>query len=97
MVFANIEYLFLLLLLIPYIVWNFIDYVVCAIAGYITPSVTGIVKMLIFVYIPVIDVVHEPMLGALWFIIRLLTYEIAAPVFLAIIKKKYIFLYSFGV
>lgn len=78
-------------LLIPYIVWNFIDYVVCAIAGYITPSVTGIAKMLIFVYIPVIDVVHEPMLGALWFIIRLLTYEIAAPVFLAIIKKKYIF------
>lgn len=80
-----------LTLLVPYVIWNLIDYVICVLAGYVDFSFTGLVKMFIFIYVPGVDYVHEPMLGVLWFIIRLLTYEVAAPVFLFIIKKKYIF------
>lgn len=78
-------------LLIPYICWNIIGYIVCVAMDFVPFSFSGLVKMFIFVYIPGIELVHEPIIGALWFVIRLLTYEIALPFFYEIIKKKYRF------
>lgn len=79
-------------LLIPYVIWNMIEFVICGLRGYITVSAAQLCKGMIFVYIPVIDLSHEPLIGALWFVIRLLTFEITVPVIFYIIKNKKIFM-----
>lgn len=75
-------------LLIPYVVWNTVEFIICSVRGYITPSLWQFVKGFIFVYIPVLDIAKEPMIGALWFVIRLLVYEVTVPFIFYFVKNK---------
>lgn len=78
-------------LLVPYVCWNLTGYFLAVRKQYTTLSVINLAKGMIFVYIPIINREHEPIVGALWFIMRLLSFEIAAPVFMWLIRHKRLF------
>lgn len=75
-------------MIIPYICWNFMAYFVAVGKGYTTLSLFSFIKAMIFVYIPIWDKAHDPIIGATWFIVRVLTYEVMAPLFIRLIRKK---------
>ena len=79
-------------LLVPYVLWNLIEFVICGLRGYINVSFTQLLKGMVFVYIPFIELTHEPLIGALWFVVRLLTFEITAPIIFYAIKNKKVFM-----
>lgn len=78
-------------MVIPYACWNFIAYFIAIWKGYTVLSLFSFAKAMSFVYIPIYDKAHEPIIGATWFIVRLLTYEIIAPVFIRLIRNKRVF------
>ena len=78
-------------LLIPYLIWNVIGYFELIALGQFHFSITGFLRSLVFCYLPGWEALYEPRIGPLWYLVRLMTYVIIAPIIYRIVKKKYIF------
>lgn len=78
-------------LILPYFLWNLLGYIGLVIIGKESIGIESFLKAFIFIYFPTTDQMLVCANTPLWYIIRIMSYMILAPLIYRICKNKKIF------